>query len=431
MGPHYFDSSFQNEFSYFPYLVIYMLLLYCLLSIFCGYFFNHKLKYTPNKDVEVVRPGEESCCRLCCIYLYKMFCCCCCGWRKICCCCFYLTRPLLYFDATYESHWAIIGVLLLWLFRLLSLGFVVYLDLYKEAVDEGRRAGYPFINWVNASVAVYFLAASLNSAWGLKTRILYDNGDDDRVVWPIWWERFGALSLVLYEIAAGNTIFILIIQFVFVSHETNFEQIKLYLVPTATLFIELLLNTLPCRMEHYGYVALLPMAYLVCQWVTVYMQELPWEYSRLQTERATCFRVYSILVGIHIGSYAFFSFCHALRDRIFQTHYADRHRYDGDDESESEDEHDVEVGTRETPVANAVPTGPPVRNSQRPLPPNPTVTPAAQPAPPQRQVIFGPASAPPLDDDYPLVDPYEARQAARTNSNNTAVVRGNQRQGRF
>lgn len=358
----YLSASFQEEYKFFPYVVIYMILMYFCVSIVFAYAFMNN-RYHAHEEKKPLPSEHESCCEVCWAYFKGMFCCCC----KICsrlCCCITRRRPSLYFDSIFDSNWGLLGALLLLTGRIVLSAFIVYYSLYesyKNGNDETQSSNsifYHFPFWVHISLAIYFICASFSSLVGLLNRICCVNRDTGKVNWSPLMEQFGVILLIVFEMAACNIIFLLIIQFSFFSSVVDFQQVRLYIVPSAAIVFELLFNRVPFRGVYYGFAAGLPMSYLIFQWVLVYTGQLQWQYAVLQTQHAICFRRYSVMAGVHVGTFGALIFLFFLRDQIFRIKYGDRFRSDfddADDESHGENNidiahHDVEVNDSEDPA---------------------------------------------------------------------------------
>lgn len=136
-------TDFQDEFNFFPYVVVYMVLLYFCLSTFFAYSFSTN-KYTSKWQNRQPKSTTESTCEICCSYFKGMFCCCCKLMSSCCCCCVTKLRPALYFDSSYESHLGLLGALILLVGRVLFAAFIAYYDLYQPAQSDTYSFLYGF-----------------------------------------------------------------------------------------------------------------------------------------------------------------------------------------------------------------------------------------------------------------------------------------------
>lgn len=325
----YLTTSFQEQFKFFPYVVIYVVLFYFCIAIVFAYSFMNT-RYVSKFERKDPPTGKESCCELCCTYVKGMFCCCCKLISKL-CSCFTRKRPALFFDTIYESHWALLGALLLLTGRVVLAAFLVYYSLYLSYLEDDKQFLYLFPAWVNICLAIYFISSSIASFFGLLGRLCCFDEEFGAVRWSPLTEHLGVVILILYEMGAVNILFLLVINYSFLSSQANFKEVRVFLVPAGAVIYELLFNRLPFRPVYYGFVALLPMAYLLFQWVLVYTGQLSWQYVLLETQHAICFRRYSVMIGIHVGVFILLAGLYALRDHFFGIKYSDRFREDLDD----------------------------------------------------------------------------------------------------
>lgn len=257
-----------------------------------------------------------------------------------CCCCVTKLRPALYFDSSYESHLGLLGALILLVGRVLFAAFIAYYDLYQPAQSDTYSFLYGFSAWTHICLLGYFVISSICSIVGLFGRLCCSSEENLRIKWSPFVENIGLGNLILFEMSAANIVFITVVQFFAIDSSTDFGQIKLYLVPTAFVIFELLFDRLPFRLSFYFFTATLPVAYLVFQWVLVYIGELNWQYGFLRTRSAICFRYYSTMAGLHVGSFVAVAALFVVRDFLLGMKYSDRFRGDDDEDDGS----DVEEG---------------------------------------------------------------------------------------
>lgn len=314
--PDYGSHSFQDEFRYFPYIIVYLIFIYVANILICFYLFDQKkYKLSVQKKKQT---GDEPCSEVCMLYFSSVFCCC---FNKV---VSQKSRPVIIFDTLYESNLPFIGVPLLFAYRIVAALFIFYYDIGMFYIDGGNI--YRFGSWVNISVASYLLFAVLLSSLGNISRLL--RCSTERADWPLAFERIGAFTTVLYHLAYNNAVFVTVVQFIYFSPNSSFENMKLHLAPAGALFIDMLLNNVPYRLEHYAFSYGLIFAYAIFQLIEVYVGNLDWMYSFLHVHSPKCFATYSILLATHFILHLCIFCIHFIRDAILKIKYNDRHHND-------------------------------------------------------------------------------------------------------
>lgn len=324
----YFHEDYQQQFQYLPYLFFYVL--FVLLGVFLinKCLFDRKKFLSKGYDDNYL--GEETTVELCLSYIFNMFCCCvkpCCGGRK----------PVLLPSAMFLSFFGTIIAFLLALFRLLCCAAILIFSILMEFPEESHPLRR-FSSWNNIIACIFFFLVTVLSCGGLVSKVFQGRNG---IKWSLTFEKMSAFSLVLYEVATANSLFISIVAYTWHQQSRNFF---VHLLPTICVFIELVMNKAPFRFEHYYYTLMLPIAYLLFQWGMVYDEQMPWQYSFLKVDSKQCFYKYSILFLIHLACYYVFALLNFAKESFFGVKYEDRHRIA---EEYSDDEDDSYVSAHE------------------------------------------------------------------------------------
>ena len=374
------DDSEDNLFvTYWPYALIYVLVIYLGIALICLFYFDDKRKRSKGYE-EIYLPNaldpDRTCLDICCAYTLAMFCCCCCGFCKF----FDLTRkPILFATAAYRSIlMGKCGSALLLVWRLIFVAVLTIINVYLYFLEQDgtmRRFG----TWNNVLVSIYFASVTelsvshVRPSCELCTCESASHTETHHRESSIIVEKFAALSLVLYAVVTTNSFFITVMKYLYYTPDLSQSGLIAHLLPSIALLGEAVLNGWPFRPEHYHYALGLPVLYLLYMWANQILQQLDasnatddpngasssyhgfgLQYSFLQTDDSSCFINYAALLGLHVGCHAIAWCIHAFRDYMVGVEYTERHRVGPKyhEERHDDDDSDGEIDDAETARAS-------------------------------------------------------------------------------
>ena len=208
----------------------------------------------------------------------------------------------LRFESTHESF---TGPLRYTLFvtRFLSLIYILGVSVIVNDVTMPDDRGWLyFTNWNTKLIAFYFLLAFISSVTGLLSPSNVDlarsasstsaqNGEQNCYL-SIYVRTF----TILFEVAGGTSILVTVVAFGILDHSLSFWNVSLHLVTLITLLVELSLNKIFVRYDHYPFNLSWATIYLVFIWILVYSGQQDWPYFFLKTDSPNCYLFYSGLI---------------------------------------------------------------------------------------------------------------------------------------
>eukprot|EP01040_Poterioochromonas_malhamensis_P008214 gene8214-8884_t len=331
------NGSFSHEYLFLPYLAFYVICVFLSVCFVCQLFLDTK-NYALLSPHRLRRRHRKKGCVSCAQIIEdfrRCFCCCfvcdeyhCCG----------VSLPIFVGESLTQS-WDLIGIFgpfLLLLTRILSFLFLIYYVVLSYADRESAELN-KLSSWTNLAATLVFSLLVVSSFLNTLNHFLcgVEEGRRHPSGWSIFLQRAALTLHYLYQCVLGNTIFIAIMEYLYQQHfrdrgqpsfDLSFTNTKQHLIPAGLLVLDLFLSISPVRLEHYYVSLALPTAYLIYQWISVVTGQINWQYTFLQTSRARCFGVYSLLFLIHVGCF-FGSYLLALiRDYLFNVSYEKRYR---------------------------------------------------------------------------------------------------------
>ena len=161
-------------------------------------------------------------------------------------------------------------------------------------------------------IAVYFAMAVISSVLGLVWGAKFE----DDVYWSHSVLRLSFLMQILFEIAGGTAFFVTVVTFGLLNPQFQFRNVNEHLVTSATLLVELSLNTMRIRWEHVILNGLWTLAYCLYIWSAVATHKVTnWPYSFLDVSTSGCFSWYLALLFANVLFYSLWYLLYVVRDR--------------------------------------------------------------------------------------------------------------------
>ena len=242
--------------------------------------------------------------------LYKYYCCRCC--LKSC----YgaesmnsvtAARWKFKFEDTYESVSPALKYVLLGT-RLLSLGYILGVSVIANYIIKGGFKWFFFTLWNVELLSIYYILALACSVRGLfcKPRII-SSDDDDIVKWSIHTYRLGRITHILFEVCGGTAVLVTVVNFTLINPGFSFWNATSHFVPLMTLIIELCLNNMYLRVDHFVFNISWAWLYLIFVWPLVVLKTINfWPYSFLDVNTSRCYLLYTVLIIADIVFYFIF-----------------------------------------------------------------------------------------------------------------------------
>jgi hypothetical protein len=246
--------------------------------------------------------------------LYKYYCCRCC--LKSCYGAesknsFVATRWKFKFEDTYESVNPALKYVLL-ATRFLSLGYILGVSVIANYVITGGFKWFYFTLWNGELLSIYYVLALACSMTGLccKPRIISSDDEDivdEEIKWSNHTNRLGRVTHVLFEVCGGSAVLVTVVNFVLINPRFSFWDITSHFVPLMTLVIELFLNNMYLRVDHYVFNISWAWLYLIFIWPLVVLKGISfWPYAFLALDTNNCYLNYTILMVIDVIFYFVF-----------------------------------------------------------------------------------------------------------------------------
>ena len=215
------------------------------------------------------------------------------------------------FEDTYESYIPNAKPLL-FVTMILSLGFILGVSVVDSSVVRGIKQWHHFTVWNALLVSTYFLLATGSSILGfvygnksLSNRcvVKVTNESSTRIVWSSEINRFAHTIRLLFEICGGNAYAIIAFVFIFLDPTFDYWNVSLHFVTAFSLTVEMFLNNMYVRFDHFPFNLAWPALFLVFIWPAVYTGMADWPYYFLRTDSAYCFLYYNLLVLVILAFY--------------------------------------------------------------------------------------------------------------------------------
>jgi hypothetical protein len=155
-----------------------------------------------------------------------------------------------------------------------------------------RSGGWQyFTNWNLILISIYYFSALTSSVIGIR----FGNRDDAE--WSRRVRRLGYAVHILFEVVGGTALLVTVVDFTLLNPEFTFWNASQHFATMLSLMIELCVNCLPVRMDHFSYNALWASLYLVFIWPVVGSgARRHWPYDFLDLSGPSCFLWYTGLL---------------------------------------------------------------------------------------------------------------------------------------
>ena len=215
------------------------------------------------------------------------------------------------FEDTYESYIPN-AKHLLFVTRVVSLGFIFGVSVIDSSIVRGIKQWDHFTVWNALLVSTYFLLATgcsvLGFVYGNKSLsnqcvVKVTNESSTRIVWSSEINRFAHTIRLLFEICGGSAFVIIAFAFIFLDSKFDFWNVSLHFVTALCLTVEMFLNNMYVRFDHFPFNLAWPALFLVFIWPTVYTGMADWPYYFLRTDSPNCFLYYNGLILVYLVFY--------------------------------------------------------------------------------------------------------------------------------
>jgi hypothetical protein len=216
--------------------------------------------------------------------------------------------------------------------RLLSFGYIFGVSVIANYFFNGGNQWYYFSLWNVELLSIYYFMALMCSVMGLcnQPEVVKANGYhyeernklDTHVPrkFSVHIARLGRLTHILLEVCGGTASMITVVNFVFLKPQFSFWNVSTNFIPLISLLLELFLNNMYVRVDHFVYNISWVWLYLIFVWPLVALGGLSfWPYPFLAADSSTCFLMYSLIVVSDVISYFIF---YGLSSLKYHSRYA-------------------------------------------------------------------------------------------------------------
>ena len=233
------------------------------------------------------------------------------------------------FEDTYESFKPILKYALL-VTRFMSFAYILGVSVISNYVITGNFKWFYFTLWNVELLSFYYFLALICSTIGIfhsPRRSASDvivNLDDgakstESVVWSVHIVRLGKITHILFEVCSGTAVLVTVINFGILNRDFSFWNTTSHLAPLLSLLLELSLNNMYLRVDHYIYNISWALLYLIFVWPLVALENISfWPYPFLAVDTSYCYLFYTILVVLDILFYFIFYSISFLKDMLRQ-----------------------------------------------------------------------------------------------------------------
>ena len=229
------------------------------------------------------------------------------------------------FEDTYESYYPPARYLL-FITRVLSLAYICGVSVAANYVINGRNQWYFFTLWNLELISLYYFLAVgcsiMGFVYGNKSLsnlcvIKVTNESSTRILWSIAINRFAYMMHILYEICGGNAFMVVSISFILLNRNFTFWNVSAHFVPAISMLMELFLNNIFVRFDHFPFNLMWPMIFLLFIWPIVYTGVISgWPYFFLRTDTHYCFLFYNGLLIANLIFYFLWYGCSELKFKV-------------------------------------------------------------------------------------------------------------------
>lgn len=150
--------------------------------------------------------------------------------------------------------------------RFLSMSFFITVFLLSEV-----KGWQYFTTWNVLLISFYFMIAFISSCLGM----IYGRNDVEWSYRAVW---LGKLTHATFEIAGASAFLVTIVDFSLLDPGFNFENASEHFATTISMIVEMSLNSMFVRFDHYPFNIYWSLAYLVFIWPIVVRGEIPVEF---------------------------------------------------------------------------------------------------------------------------------------------------------
>lgn len=253
----------------------------------------------------------------------------------------------LKFEDTFESFhpWM---KFILFCTRFLSFYYICGVSVVANYVIVGGHQWFTFSMWNTELLSIYFGCAVISSVYGIvygedhsipSTIIDVEGGSRvrrTRVLWSTAVINFGRLTQILFEVCGGTAVYITIFAFVYYDPKFAFWNVSVHFITVMTLLLELMLNNMYVRADHFAFNFSWGFLYLIFIWPVVTTGILKsWPYHFLEIDTSRCYIYYTALVIADIVFYfAFYTLSrikYCIRQSLFKSNEKYRNSMKEDD----------------------------------------------------------------------------------------------------
>jgi hypothetical protein len=252
------------------------------------------------------------------------------------------------FEDSFESFHPLLKYVLIGT-RLQSLGYILCVSVIGNYVAVGGFQWFYFTLWNVELLSIYYILALTCSILGLfwkpapvaieRRRIVTDNRDESEVTpnrTPTWSPSIlvlGSFTHILFEVCGGTAVLVTVVNFSLINSDFSFWNATSHFVPLLTLVIELCLNNMYLRVDHYVFNISWAWLYLIFVWPLVVTRRINfWPYPFLALDTPSCYLLYTLLIIGNIVSYFFFYGLSTLKHYLRNKGFSDpRHTSNGKD----------------------------------------------------------------------------------------------------
>ena len=228
------------------------------------------------------------------------------------------------FENTYQSTLSCNYLLLTT--RILSFLYICGITIVILYIGEHDGLFY-FTTWNTVIISIYFLCAVVCSIIGMaygtidinRTSGGINNGapltQRVDVVWSSGINKWTRFVHVLFEVSGGTAAFVTVVAFSLLDRSFTFINASLHFVTIVTMIVELYLNNLYVRFDHFPLNLGWAVLYLIFVWPIVETGLKTWPYEILNTSTYLSFVLYTALL---VANFIFYSVFYLLSELKFQ-----------------------------------------------------------------------------------------------------------------
>lgn len=230
---------------------------------------------------------------------------------------------LCQFEDTYESYYPP-AKFLMFITRVLSFAYICGISIVANYEINGQNQWFFFTLWNLELMSLYFFLAVgcsiMGFVYGNKSLsnlcvVKMTNESSTRIVWSAGINRFTYLVHILFEICGGNSFMIISISFILLNRNFTFWNVSAHFVPAVSMLVELFLNNIFVRFDHFPLNLAWPFLFLLFIWPIVYTGVINrWPYFFLKTDTKYCFLFYN---GLLIANFIFYSIWYSCSELKF------------------------------------------------------------------------------------------------------------------